>query len=261
MKYFFFDIDGTLSYWDRSGKYTEPVIPESTKVALRKLKEEGHFLAIATGRSFPMAKRFMDEFGLDNMVTDGGYGIVLNRELISCEPLDKENVVKLIDECDEKGYPWSIAPEITKTRYMPDDSFYNTTHCHYMENEIIEGLDIRKYDRIYKAFIACKEPLEQKLENLKNVPWCRYHDTYIFIEPCMKSIGIKKIVDHFGGDYKDVVVFGDEKNDITMFQDDWTKIAMGNGCQEVKDLATYVTSDVTDNGIYNACVHFGWIKE
>ena len=69
----------------------------------------------------------------------------------------------------------------------------------------------------------------------------------------------KRQVDHFGGDYKDVVVFGDEKNDLSMFIDEWTSIAMGNAIDELKEKATYITSDADDDGIYNACKYFGWI--
>ena len=50
-KFFFFDIDGTLAVGVPGKQY----IPDSTKLALKKLKEAGHFLAIATGRSHAMA--------------------------------------------------------------------------------------------------------------------------------------------------------------------------------------------------------------
>ena len=69
------------------------------------------------------------------------------------------------------------------------------------------------------------------------------------------------MVDHFGGDYSDVVVFGDEKNDLSMFIDEWTSIAMGNAIDELKEKATYITTDASDDGIYNACKHFGWIDD
>ena len=54
-------------------------------------------------------------------------------------------------------------------------------------------------------------------------------------------------------------MFGDEKNDLSMFIDEWTSIAMGNAIDELKEKATYITSDADDDGIYNACKHFGWI--
>ena len=54
-----------------------------------------------------------------------------------------------------------------------------------------------------------------------------FHKEYLFVEPGDKSKGIKRMVEHLGGDIKDVVVFGDEKNDLSMFIPEWTSIAMG----------------------------------
>ena len=67
------------------------------------------------------------------------------------------------------------------------------------------------------------------------------------------------MVDHFKGDYHDVVVFGDEKNDLSMFNDEWTSIAMGNATKELKEKADFITKNCDDNGIEYALRHFGWI--
>ena len=98
-KYIFFDIDGTLLAGGYAG-----YVPESTKLALRKLKEAGHFTAIATGRAQWMALPYMRELGFENMVSDGGYGITLGNELLGIEPLCREDVIALIRECQAKGW-------------------------------------------------------------------------------------------------------------------------------------------------------------
>ena len=51
-KYLFFDIDGTLT--DRA---TGKIVP-SAKEALQRLEENGHFVAIATGRAHYKAEKF-----------------------------------------------------------------------------------------------------------------------------------------------------------------------------------------------------------
>ena len=48
---------------------------------------------------------------------------------------------------------------------------------------------------------------------------------------------------------------------MVMFKKDWTSIAMGNGNEELKAMADYVTDAAEDDGIRNACLHFGWIDE
>lgn len=49
----------------------------------------------------------------------------------------------------------------------------------------------------------------------------------------------------------------DALNDMSMFTDDWTKVAMGNACPELKAKADLITTNVEDDGIYNACVTLG----
>ena len=71
-KYFFFDIDGTLT--DRK---TNKIVPSAQK-ALNLLQEAGHFVAIATGRAHYKCINFMKEVGLHNMVCCGGGGLVIN---------------------------------------------------------------------------------------------------------------------------------------------------------------------------------------
>lgn len=247
--YIFFDIDGTLV----AGGYGNDYIPESTKLALKKLREKGHFLAIATGRAQAMAVDYMKELGFENMVSDGGYGLTINGELKEIQPLEKEKVVDVINEAKKKGIPWGLQLENSDIRDVPDESFYEYTHDKYIKSRIRPGLDPSKCEKIYKAYLACSYPAELSLESLKYVPWCRFHEKYFFIEPSDKAFGIKRVMDYFGADYKDVVVFGDAKNDISMFRDPWLKVAMGNAIPELKELADFVTDDVDKDGIFNAC--------
>ena len=81
--------------------------------------------------------------------------------------------------------------------------------------------------------------------------------TYFFIEPTDKAAGIKKVMDHYHADTRDVIVFGDGENDMAMFEDPWTKVAMGNAVPELKARADLVTTDVDRDGIWNACLRLG----
>ena len=68
-KYFFFDIDGTLT--DRS---TGEVVPSALE-AIHKLQEAGHFISLATGRAAYKAEKFRAKYDFPNMVCNGGHGI------------------------------------------------------------------------------------------------------------------------------------------------------------------------------------------
>ncbi len=249
-KYLFFDIDGTLA----AGGYGNTYIPDSTKKALELLRRAGHFLAIATGRSQAMAVEYMRQLGFENMVSDGGYGVTVEGKLLGITPLPKQDVIRVINECKAKDIPWALQVDNTTVRVAPDSRFEDFTHDVYMQTRIVEGLDPNNYENIYKAYIACYEPAEQSLESLKSVQWGRFHKEYLFVEPSDKAFGIRKIMEHFGATDSDIVVFGDAANDLSMFVDGWTKVAMGNAIDDLKERADLVTTDVDKDGIYNACV-------
>ncbi|WP_456096216.1 HAD-IIB family hydrolase [Peptostreptococcus sp.] len=254
-KYFFFDIDGTIAIG--MPRY----IPESTKYALNKLKENGHFISVATGRMYTMTKPFCDEFGIKNMVTDGGFGTVLNGK-VDIKPLDKQMMIDIVDVFEEKGIPWAICLADERVWHTKTKKFYDIMKKetqNYMDTVIDPNLDIRKVKDVFKGFACINLEEEAQLEALKNVTYTRYRPNYIIIEPDDKSLGIRKVMDLMGIEDQDVVVFGDNTNDIKMFRPEWTSIAMGNAVEELKKIADFVTKDADDGGIEHACRHFGWI--
>lgn len=255
-KYFFFDIDGTLAVGSPERQY----VPESTTKTIKELQDKGHFVAIATGRSFAMAKGYMHQFKIQNMVHDGGNGITIDGQCVEILPLNKENCIALADECDKKGIPWGISPEDVPYRLAPDERFYNFTHDTYLETRVEPGIHPSIYPEVKKMYVACYPGEEEKIEALKKLPHVRFHHEYLFVEPDDKSIGIRRMMAHLNAPIEDVVVFGDAKNDLKMFlPDQWTCVAMGNAIDELKERATFVTKNVDDDGIYYACKHFGWV--
>lgn len=254
-KYFFFDIDGTLLRYNKGDIY----FPESAQLAIKKLKENGHFVAICTGRSYSLAKPTMETLDIHHMISDGGNGITLDDQLIEVIPLDHQKCITLIDECNQKGFAWGIVPEISNRRYMPNSRFYELTHSSYMENIIVKDLNPNDFDKIYKVHVAILPEEENQLIHLNDLPYGRYSKEYVFVEPDNKITGIYKMMEYLQGDLKDVVVFGDSKNDLSMFSDKWISIAMGDAIDELKEKATFVTKTLEEDGIYYACKHFGWI--
>lgn len=256
-KYFFFDIDGTIAVGNP--RY----VPESTERTINILKEKGNFISIATGRMYCMSTEFCEKFGIENMVTDGGNGIVINgkREI---KPLDKKMMDNILEVFEEKNIPWSICINDERVWYTKDRRFVDSMEGiikipNYMKTEIDKNLDFRTVKNIYKGFAYISKDEEKNIPELKDVTYTRYHDEYIIIEADDKSKGIKRIMKELNIEDRDVVVFGDNTNDIKMFKQEWTCIAMGNSVEKLKEIADYVTTDADKDGVENACKHFGWI--
>ena len=83
---------------------------------------------------------------------------------------------------------------------------------------------------------------------------------YLTYQHDEKDQGIMRMLEYVGGTKEDVVVFGDDYNDLIMFKPEWTSIAMGNACEELKKKASFVTTKASyDDGIEYACQYFEWI--
>ena len=75
-----------------------------------------------------------------------------------------------------------------------------------------------------------------------------------------KSYGMEKYLEYVVLTRKDAIAFGDGPNDLDMLSFAETGVAMGNGLEEVKKLADFVTKDINENGIAYALKELGLIK-
>lgn len=254
-KLIFFDIDGTLTGIQRPG-----YIYDSTKEAIKRLEENGHFVALATGRAAFRAREFQREINIPNMVCEGGNQIVIDHETISYEPLDQALMRSIYQEALKKHIGVAVALEDSRIRYSPNMQFIEEAgDIHdFMEVRCKEDLQIKETDVIRRLFLTLQKG--QELSNMEQIGMMHYgEDAFCIIEPDDKYKGIRKVVEYFHEEESNVVVFGDGLNDRKMFQDAPFSIAMGNAIDELKELADYITEDSDHDGIYLACKHFGWI--
>lgn len=254
-KYFFFDIDGTLT-----DKSTGKVV-HSALSCLHELQAEGHFVAIATGRAHYKARGFMEQIGLHDMVCCGGGGLVINDELVRNTPLDLEKAKAILKEEEELGYGVLLQLNDSVEVYSKNDLFRQQCGPRQEPTEyfIDPNLDYDKLDVIYKMYFSIPKEDEYKLKLKDTLGNLRYRPEYLMYQYDAKHEGIVEMMEILNAPLEDVVVFGDDYNDAVMFDSQWTSIAMGNACQELKDKADFVTKDNVDDGIYYACKKFGWI--
>ena len=74
-----------------------------------------------------------------------------------------------------------------------------------------------------------------------------------------KSKGIEALLNHLGIKKEEAIAIGDGHNDAEMIEYVGLGIAMGNAIEKCKKVADYITSDIDDNGIYNAFKYAGII--
>ena len=75
-----------------------------------------------------------------------------------------------------------------------------------------------------------------------------------------KIEGIKEALKFYDIKLEEAIAFGDSWNDLEMLEGIGIGVAMGNGNEDIKGQADYVTDTNDLDGIYKALVHFKVIK-
>ena len=254
-KYIFFDIDGTLT--DRK---TGQIVPSAVE-AVKKLQQAGHFVAIATGRACYKAEHFRKDNGFKHMVCNGGHGIIYDGELKENHPLNYKNAKAVYDQARELGYGIYTAIDDSNKVYAADFLFHEQAGMRKEPSVYIinPDFDPDETKTIYKMYVSIPEAEEERLTTKEKVGHLRFEKEYLMFQPDAKREGILKMLSYAGGTPENVVVFGDDYNDLDMFDERFFKVAMGNGCEALKEKADYVADENVKDGIYKTCERFGWI--
>lgn len=241
----FFDIDGTLLDHDKQ-------LPSSTKEAIQELKRQGHIVAIATGRGPFMYKDLREELGINTYVSYNGQYVVVEGEEVYGNPLDKKGIKRLTEIALANEHPLVFMdPDFMKAS-VPEHP--NITESISTLKVGLPSHDPLYYENnnIYQTLLFCtEEEEEQYVDAFPEFDFIRWHSVSMDVLPKdgSKAKGIEKAVEKMQMPLERVYAFGDGLNDIEMLSKVHNSVAMGNGVDEVKKLAKYVTKPVDEDGI------------
>ncbi len=275
-KILFFDIDGTL--WTMDGH-----IPESTREAIRRVRENGHLVFINSGRTRGYIRDpKLFTLGLDGVVSGCGTMIEANalcrgvsdrREDISPET-DAENVIFYRKMSDEEAL--RIVDTVRRHRmkpilegrdylYMDPEEFAGDRYAEYVRHQMGDALrsingnrgnwEISKISCDMKD--ADREACFAELDDAYTM--IVHNEAVVEMVPkgFDKGTGIFEVCELLGTDIKDTYAFGDSMNDLEMIEAAGCGVVMGGGAEAVKKKADFVTKDLREDGIYYACRELG----
>ena len=255
IKVLFFDIDGTLLDHDTG------IIPQSAIEALEEVRAKGIKTVVATGRSIEELDELkVTDFPFDAYLTlNGNVCLDENRNIFAGNEIVEEEMEILKGIFDAKMIPIVFLGERGRYINFIDDVVIKT------EEQAQASLpEIGKYEgeKVYQCISFVDNGMKQRLEKL--LDHCivtSWHDTGIDIisKTGGKEAGIQAYLDYSGIRRSQSMAFGDGLNDIPMIRYAGIGVAMGNGKQELKNEANYVTTDIGDDGIKNALKHFNII--
>lgn len=245
-KIVFFDIDGTLLDHDKK-------LPAKTKEAIQLLKRSETFVAIATGRAPFMFESLRKELDIDSFVSFNGQYVVFENEVIYKNPLDHNELNRLISFSKSNNHPIVLMNEKTMKATVSHHDFIKESMASLKFAHPEKDEDFYLDRDIYQSLLFCKEGEENKyIDEFNNFLFLRWHPLSTDVIPMggSKAEGISKMIERLGFELKDVYAFGDGLNDIEMIKTVGTGVALGNAKEEVKEHADLITKDVGEDGIW-----------
>lgn len=251
----FFDIDGTLVDENKS-------IPSSTKKAIKELKRNNIYVAIATGRPPFLYEDIREELDIQTYISFNGQHVVFEGETIYKSPIKAKKIKALFDLSLENDYPMV---------FMSDSEIRATENHNLQIKESLDQLgfkypevdkDFHLNETIFQALLYCDNKEEEALKsNYEAFNFIRWHEFCCDVLPNggSKAVGVNEILKASGFNIENSFAFGDGFNDVEMIEAIGTGVAMGNAVEPLKNVADYITDDVDQDGIVKALQHLDLI--
>ena len=240
IKAIFFDIDGTLV------SFKNHQIPASTIESLKKLKEKGIKIFVATGRGKD-GLDILDEIEFDGYITLNGQYCYVDNQIIYENTIKRDDLQKLLNYLEDHPFPCGFTEEHNKYFNLRDARVDEIHRITLNDDHPAGDCSDVVNKKIYQCMCFIDEQEEQKLmQIMPNCISARWHPLFCDVSPKggTKQNGIDKFLDFYGG------------NDIEMLQHVALSVAMENGNDKVKEIADYVTADVDEDGILKALQYF-----
>lgn len=258
IKAIFFDVDGTLV------SYRQKSLSDRLLADLAALRERGIKLFLSTGRAMQdlertgmlRGARFDGHMTIGGQLCRDGDGTPFRDVPIGIE--DMRGAYEVLRR----------SPGIPALLEGDGESFL--TRIDGRVREVYEFLHTELYpvcplERLLEMNVYQFVPLvtrEEEQAFLDAMPGCthtRWHPKGIdiLVRGGGKGAGVRAALERYGLAREEVMAFGDGENDMTMLAEVGIGVAMGNGVDEVKAAADYVTGTVEEEGVSQALRHFG----
>lgn len=257
IKALFLDLDCTLYDWERR-RYDPDGIS-----ALKEAQKKGVLLFLCSSRPYDSMKEFgVYSLGIhwDGFVGNSGGVACLGKKIIYEESLKPASVRKALRLGKKMGFMAQI--------HAPFSRYYTDEPNGYFEeyaksfNEPFANVHPYRGGKVICLLAFAPEAADEALKEA--LPECsifRFHPFALEInaKPHSKGTGIAAMLKYLGIAPEEAAGFGDDYADIGMKEGLAHFIAMGNGREEVKAEAEFVTKRIEEGGMRAGLEYLGVI--
>lgn len=249
------DLDDTLLDSQRR-------ISPKTAELIRKVREKGVLITLATGRMYASALFYARELGLElplityqgALVKDSGSG-----EVLYYKPIEPEIAGEVIDffKKNRVHYNAYLDDNLYMERLTPEGRDYADlagVEARVTGNLALEvgkkgsvKLTAVCYDE--KKILEMERELKKGYGDRLNITRSKPYFLEVMHKKANKAEALRIVAEHYGIDRKEVMAVGDSYNDIEMLKWAGIGVAMGNAPLQVKEAADYVTFSNDEEGV------------
>lgn len=280
MKLIAIDLDGTLLSGNK-------VISKENAQAIRKCQEEGHVVAICTGRSIVDIESFLVEVDLQcPIIAENGAMIYKDQKMMKRYPIQNAQAFEIVEYLEENRMYYQLYTD--KGVYVPQYGEESVRSEIETIKKLDTDLDAQEIESIAALYLehtafhiteSCKPILKndlyvhkllpfsydiEKLKRLKEkfqsntdlaITSSYWHNLEINHRDAQKGNGLYTLAKHLNIPFENTVAIGDGLNDVSMMQKAHLSIAMGNAVKEIKQMCHYETLTNEEHGVAHALYH------
>ncbi|BBE29915.1 haloacid dehalogenase [Tepiditoga spiralis] len=258
MKSFVFDLDGTLLN-------SNIEITQNTINSLKKLKEQGTSIIIATGRMYSSMMYIIEKYlpflkGYSPLIAyNGAYVLDKNKNILYESTIENKIACKCIKFLrNENIHRQAYINDVLIVEEDNNEIKSYSKHASIKYVVVKDLIDeINKRNNVIKLLAIGKEniilELQKKLKKNfeKDLNIIQSFKTYLDLvhKNTSKGAALKKVFEYYNLSFDNTYIFGDSQNDISMLNLTKNSFVLNNASNEVKKHAKYVIPSNDEDGV------------
>ncbi len=258
------DIDGTIL--PSTGEFTEGV-----KDCIKALQDNNIKVVIVTGRMHQGAKKIAERLNLKTPVVSYNGGCIKTNdgEILYERNLPSNYTKQIID--------WARENNVHLNLYADDILYSEKDDAEIQRYSKYQGLDYVvknfseiSFDRVHKLLAIDYENAE-RVSSWVNEMSLNFPDLYIIkstpffcefsTKDATKACAVNFLKKYWNISDNETLTIGDQDNDIELLKAGGIRVGMGNGTDELKKHATYITDTVDNDGFVKAINKFVFLNK
>ena len=203
---------------------------------LSVLKNAGNVIGIATMRNLAMLNELNAQVNFDFIIALNGAYVECENKILLDSPINSKELFQITSTLNSNNILYNLYAK---------SNIINSVE----QREFVYGIELKDCSNIIDS-------LKIQFPTFTFHIWekgktCDMHSINV-----SKGIAMKKVCEYFGIALQNSIAFGDGFNDIELFKLCGVSVAMETAPNELKQIATFLTKSVKDNGVSWALKHF-----